>query len=51
MKENMKKFGMEESNYGQNPMVPGFKYKKDEGGMKVSSLVYKTWSDVFSYPH
>lgn len=37
----IKKFGMEESNSVQNPMVPGFKIHKDEDGVKVNSSVYK----------
>lgn len=39
--EVLKRFNMSSCNSVQNPIVPGFKLMKDEGGMKVDSTYYK----------
>nr|DAD39485.1 TPA_asm: hypothetical protein HUJ06_013808 [Nelumbo nucifera] len=37
----LKRFGMEESNFVYNPIVPGFKVFKDENGVKVDATFFK----------
>ncbi|KAL0433702.1 UNVERIFIED_CONTAM: Retrovirus-related Pol polyprotein from transposon RE2 [Sesamum latifolium] len=37
----LKHFGMDKSNSVHNPIVPGFKFTKDEGGVKVNKTYYK----------
>ncbi|KAL6321787.1 hypothetical protein AAG906_035477 [Vitis piasezkii] len=37
----LKRFGMDKSNFVHNPIVPGFKLMKDEGGVKVDKTYYK----------
>nr|DAD41107.1 TPA_asm: hypothetical protein HUJ06_015430 [Nelumbo nucifera] len=37
----LKRFGMEESNFVHNPIVPGFKVFKDESGVKVDITFFK----------
>lgn len=39
--EILKRFGMEECNAVKNPIVPGFKIDKNEGGVKVDETYYK----------
>ena len=39
--EVLKWFGMDKSNFVHNPIVPGFKLVKDEGGVKVNKTYYK----------
>lgn len=39
--EVLQKFGMENNNATKNPMVPGFKLTKDEGGRRVDGTQYK----------
>ena len=39
--EVLKWFGMDKSNSVHNPIVPGFKLVKDEGGVKVNKTYYK----------
>lgn len=39
--EMLKKFGMEDSNSVQNPIIPGFKISKDENGVEVNGSFYK----------
>ncbi|PRQ17740.1 putative RNA-directed DNA polymerase [Rosa chinensis] len=39
--EILERFGMEKSNSVRNPIVPGFKLMKDEGGVKVDATMYK----------
>ena len=39
--EVLKRFGMDKSNSVHNPIVPGFKLVKDEGGVKVDKTYYK----------
>ena len=39
--EVLQRFGMDKSNSVHNPIVPGFKLMKDEGGVKVDKTYYK----------
>lgn len=39
--ELLKRFGMEESKAVMNPIVPGFKIRKNEGGVRVYETYYK----------
>lgn len=39
--EVLERFGMEHCNPVKNPIVPGSKLAKDEGGTKIDSTVYK----------
>lgn len=39
--EILRRFGMENSNEVQNPIVPGFKISKDEKGVEIDSVLYK----------
>ena len=39
--EVLQRFGMDKSNSVHNPIVPGFKLVKDEGGVKVDKTYYK----------
>ncbi|PRQ42077.1 putative RNA-directed DNA polymerase [Rosa chinensis] len=39
--EILERFGMEKANSVRNPIVPGFKLMKDEGGVKVDATMYK----------
>ena len=39
--EVLQRFGMDKSNFVHNPIVPGFKLVKDEGGVKVDKTYYK----------
>ncbi|KAK6144980.1 hypothetical protein DH2020_021800 [Rehmannia glutinosa] len=39
--EVLQRFGMEKSNFVHNPIVPGCKLVKDEGGVKVDTTYYK----------
>ena len=39
--EVLQQFGMDKSNFVHNPIVPGFKLVKDEGGVKVDKTYYK----------
>lgn len=39
--EILQKFGMDKSNSIHNPIDPGFKHVKDEGGFKVDKTYYK----------
>lgn len=41
VKEILERFGMQHCNSVKNPIVPGCKLTKDEGGMKVDASVYK----------
>lgn len=40
-KEVLARFGMEDSNAVKNPIVPGTKLRKDEGGVTVDETLYK----------
>ena len=39
--EILERFNMDQCNSVHNPVVPGFKLMKDEGGVEVDSTVYK----------
>lgn len=39
--EVLERFGMERSNSVKNPIVPGFKLMRDEGGVRVDATQYK----------
>lgn len=39
--EVLRRFGMEQSNSVQNPIIPGFKIFKDENGIEVNGSFYK----------
>ena len=47
--EVLQRFGMEKSNSVHNPIVPGFKLVKDEGGVKVDKTYYKQIMGSLTY--
>lgn len=44
--EVLRSFGLEDSNSVCNPIVPGYKMCKDEGGVKVNETYSNKWWGV-----
>jgi hypothetical protein len=47
--EVLERFNMGQCNSVKNPIVPGFKLTKDEGGVQVDSTLYKQMVGSFMY--